>query len=127
MAYVKPEDLIVFNLSEGSFQALVTGLEFRRFKKSWKDKKTGEQKYRWKSVPYAICKVITTSNGGVSIGDDFLIAGYKLRNHAMSGKKCLVLQNQYLAEWNKGGQEWVRDMIAANKARKAKKAANAAK
>ena len=44
MAYVKPEDLVIFNLDGGNITALVTDIQFRRFKKQWKDKKTGEVK-----------------------------------------------------------------------------------
>ena len=44
MAYVKKEDLVIFNLESGKLQALVTDIQFRRFRKSYKDKKTGETK-----------------------------------------------------------------------------------
>ena len=36
MAYVKPEDLVIFNLDAGNITALVTDIQFRRFKKRWK-------------------------------------------------------------------------------------------
>jgi len=43
MAYVKKEDLVIFNLTQGQLQALVTDIQFRRFRKAYKDKKTGER------------------------------------------------------------------------------------
>lgn len=111
MAYVKPEDLVIFNLDGGNITALVTDIQFRRFKKRWKDKKTGEQKFRWKAVPYAVCSITSATLEGFKPTDRFIIAGYKLRNHAMAGKKCLVLNSQYVADFEKNGQAWVREML----------------
>ena len=93
MAYVKKEDLVIFNLTEGSIQALVTDIQFRRFRKAYKDKKTGT-------------------------GNKFIIAGYKLRNHVMKGEKCLVLNSQYIAEFEKDGERWVKEMIAQSNKKK---------
>ena len=118
MAYVKKEDLVIFNLSEGSIQALVTDIQFRRFRKSYKDKKTGETKSRLKSVPYAICTITGSSMPKFSTGSKFIIAGYKLRNHVMKGEKCLMLNNQYIAEFEKDGERWVKEMIAESNKKK---------
>ena len=120
MAYIKKEDLVIFNLSEGKLQALVTDIQFRRFRKAYKDKKTGEQKYKLKSVPYAICMITGSSLPKFSTGNKFIIAGYKLRNHAMQGQKCLVLHNQYIAEFEKDGESWVKEMIAESNKKKNK-------
>jgi hypothetical protein len=120
MAYVKKEDLVIFNLDRGNLQALVTDIQFRRFRKSYKDKKTGETKSRLKSVPYAICTITGSSLPSFNIGNKFIIAGYKLRNHAMQGKKCLVLNSQYIAEFEQDGQKWVMDMISESKKKKDK-------
>lgn len=118
MAYVKKEDLVIFNLSEGKLQALVTDIQFRRFRKAYKCKKTGEKKTKLKSVPYAICTITGSSLPKFNTGSKFIIAGYKLRNHAMKGQKCLVLHNQYIAEFEKDGERWVKEMIAeSNKKR----------
>lgn len=118
MAYVKKEDLVIFNLSDGSIQALVTDIQFRRFRKSYKDKKTGETKFKLKSVPYAICTITGSSLPRFNTGNKFIIAGYKLRNHAMQGKKCLVLNSQYIAEFEKDGERWVKEMIAQSNKKK---------
>ena len=40
MAYVKKEDLVIFNIEAGALQALVTDIQWRKFKRSYKDKKT---------------------------------------------------------------------------------------
>jgi len=125
MAYVKKEDLVIINVEAGNLQALVTDIQFRRFRRTWKDKKTGEKKYKLKSVPYAVC-LITGSplpEAKFKVGGKFIIAGYKLRNHAMQGKKCLVLNNQYIGEFEKDGASWVVDMIAESNKKKAREAA----
>ena len=121
MAYVKKEDLVIFNLESGKLQALVIDIQFRRFRKSYKCKKTGETKSKLKSVPYAICTITGSSFPKFTIGGKFIIAGYKLRNHAMQGKKCLVLNSQYIAEFEKDGEKWVTDMIAESTKKKKKK------
>ncbi len=121
MAYVKKEDLVIFNIEAGALQALVTDIQWRKFKRSYKDKKTGETRYKLKSVPYAICTISNSSITGLSVGKKFIIAGYKLRNHAMQGKKCLVLNSQYIADFEENGEKWVLDMIAESKLQSAKK------
>jgi hypothetical protein len=121
MAYVKKEDLVIFNLDKGTLQALVTDIQWRKFRKSYKDKVSGEQKTRLKSVPYAICTITGSTIEQYTVNKKFIIAGYKLRNHALQGKKCLVLQNQYIAEFEENGEKWVMDMIAESDKRKTKK------
>jgi len=69
-------------------------------------------------VPYAICTITGSSLPKHNIGNQFIIAGYKLRNHAMQGQKCLVLNNQYIAEFEKDGARWVTDMLAESKKKK---------
>lgn len=122
MAYVKKEDLVVFNLERGRITALVTDIQFRKFRRSWKDKKTGETKTRYKSVPYAVCSITSSTLDDYSTSERFIIAGYKLKNHALSGKKCLMLNNQYIADFEKNGREWVAQMLKESDARKKKKA-----
>lgn len=121
MAYLKKNDLVIFNSSAGRTTALVSDLEWRRFRKSYKDRKTGEQKYKLKSVPYAICTITTTTQSDrYSVGSKMIIAGYKLRNHIMKGEKCLVLENQYLAEFEEDGHKWVVKMLEENKKKSSK-------
>lgn len=124
MAYVKKEDLVVFNLGDkGQITALVTDIQFRRFRKSWKDKKTGESKSRFKSVPYAICKITSSTIDQYSVAERFIIAGYKLKNHAMHGEKCLMLNNQYIADFEQHGRDWVAQMLKESDTSREKKEA----
>ena len=121
MAYLKKQDLVVLKGKVGQTTAIVTDIEFRRFKRTYKDKKTGEMKSRLKAVPYAICTVMTGGFGRITTGSKMVIAGYKLRNHALKGEKCLVLENQYIPEYEKDGERWVVDMIEENRKKNAKK------
>jgi len=123
MAYVKKEDLVIFNINSGRLTAIVSGIQFRKFKKSWKDKATGEIRYRWKSVPYAICKITSSTSGAYNVGERFIIAGYKMKNHVMQGEKCLVLNNQYIADFESNGRKWVMKMLAEVDEEKTKKGA----
>lgn len=108
MAYLNKDDIVMIQTAGQMIQARVTDMQFRRFRKSWKDKKTGEKKTRWKSVPYAICEVFL----GAPAGTEFLIPGYKLRNEVKDGEKLLVLRNQYAAEFDGA---WVNKMLAESR------------
>ena len=108
MAYLHKDDIVMIRTAESMIQARVVDMQFRRFRKSWKDKKTGENKMRWKSVPYAVCEVFL----GAPAGTEFLIPGYKLRNETKDGEKLLVLRDQYAAEFN---GHWVEKMLAESK------------
>jgi hypothetical protein len=112
MAYLRKDDIVVIPTGTGMIQARVVDMQFRRFRRSWKDKKTGEMKSRWKSVPYAICEVFI----GAPAGTEFLIPGYKLRNETKDGEKMLVLRNQYAAEFNGA---WVNKMLEESKIKRA--------
>jgi hypothetical protein len=108
MAYLRKDDLVIIRNGDKTVQARVIDMRFRRFRSSWKDKKTGETKSRWKSVPYAICSVFI----GAPVGTEFLIPGYKLRNEVKDGEKLLVLHDKYAAEYNGA---WVQKMLAESK------------
>ena len=108
MAYLRKDDLVIIRNGDTTVQARVIDMRFRRFRSSWKDKKTGETKSRWKSVPYAICSVFI----GAPVGTEFLIPGYKLRNEVKDGEKLLVLRDKYIAEYNGA---WVQTMLAESK------------
>ena len=108
MAYLRKDDLVIIRNGDKTVQARVIDMRFRRFRSSWKDKKTGETKSRWKSVPYAICSVFI----GAPVGTEFLIPGYKLRNEVKDGEKLLVLRDKYIAEYNGA---WVQTMLAESK------------
>ena len=45
MAYLKTDDLVIIPNKDGSnLQARVVDMQFRRFRRTWKDKATGENK-----------------------------------------------------------------------------------
>ena len=112
MAYLKKDDIVLFKEGEGTIQSLVTDVRFRRYKGKYTDKKTGEKKLKWKAMPYAICKVFSSNNSEVKVAQEFLIAGYKLRNTFKQGKKVLVLHDKYIAEFQgEYGAEWASRII----------------
>lgn len=113
MAYLRKQDTVMITTPQGVISALVVDMQFRRFRRSWKDKKTGETRFKMKSVPYAICQVFS----GAPAGTEFLIPGYKLRNITKAGEKLLVLRDQYTAEFN---GEWVEKMLAESREGRAK-------
>jgi len=108
MAYLTKNDIVIIRNTDSTIQARVVDMQFRRFRSSWKDKKTGEKKTRWKSVPYAICEVFL----GAPAGTEFLIPGYKLQFETKNGEKLLVLRNQYAAEFDGA---WVEKMLLESK------------
>ena len=108
MAYLNKNDLVIIRSGDTNLQARVVDMQFRRFRKSWQDKKTGEWKHRWKSVPYAICECFI----GAPVGTEFLIPGYKLKNHTKDGERLLVLRDKYAAEFDGA---WVKKMLATSK------------
>ncbi len=108
MAYLTKNDLVIIRNGGTTVQARVVDMRFRRFRKTWKDKKTGETKMGWKSVPYAVCSIFI----GAPVGTEFLIPGYKLRNEVKDGEKLLVLRDNYAAEFN---GEWVQSMLSESK------------
>tara|TARA_Y100001963_G_scaffold110245_1_gene152438 strand:- start:597 stop:941 length:345 start_codon:yes stop_codon:yes gene_type:complete len=107
MAYLRKDDIVMIRTGSGMIQARVVDMQFRRFRRSWKDKKSGETKWKWKSVPYAICSVFI----GAPVGTEFLIPGYKLKNEVKDGEKLLVLRDKYAAEFNGA---WVQKMLTAS-------------
>ncbi len=108
MAYLTKNDIVIIRTQDSTIQARVVDMQFRRFKRSWKDKKTGEMKYRWKSVPYAICECFL----GAPAGTEFLIPGYKLQFETKDGEKLLVLRDKYAAEFDGA---WVKKMLTESK------------
>ena len=124
MAYLTKNDLVIIRNGGTTLHARVVDMRFRRFRRNWKDKKTGETKSRWKSVPYAVCSVFasTDSNKNQSLptGTEFIIAGYKLKNETKDGEKLLVLHDKYIAEFDGG---WVNTLLAESKNARAKRSA----
>ncbi len=111
MAYLTKDDLVIIRTSEATIQARVVDMQFRRFRRTWKDKATGENKSRWKSVPYAVCECFL----GAPVGTEFVIPGYKLKNETKDGEKLLVLRDEYAAEF---GGPWIEKMIEDSRAKR---------
>ena len=112
MAYLKTDDLVIIPNKDGSnIQARVVDMQFRRFRRSWKDKATGDTKWKWKSVPYAVCECFL----GAPVGTEFVIPGYKLKNETKDGEKLLVLRDEYAAEF---GGPWIEKMIEDSRAKR---------
>jgi hypothetical protein len=111
MAYLKPDQTVFF--AQGNITSIVEKVAFRKYlSKPLLDKKTGERRRRWKSMPYAICKVMMSEDQLVPIGEQFLIAGYRLQKKYLQGKMILVMNNEYIADYeNEWGNRWVSKMI----------------
>ena len=111
MAYLKPDQTVFF--AQGNITSIVEKVAFRKYlSKPRLDKKTGEYKRKWKSMPYAICKVMMSDDHLVPVGDQFLIAGYRLQKKYLQGKMILVMNNEYVADYeNEYGNRWVSKMI----------------
>ena len=78
MAYLKKDQTVFF--AQGNITSIVEKVAFRKYlTKPRLDKKTGEHKRKWKAMPYAICKVLMSDDKLVPVGEQFLIAGYRLR------------------------------------------------
>jgi len=116
MAYLHKQDIVIIQQGGKTIQARVVDMRFRRFRRTWKDRKSGENKTRWKSVPYAVCEVFV----GAPVGTEFIIAGYKLKNETKDGEKLLVLRDKYVAEF---GGAWVNTLLAESKNARAKRSA----
>ena len=126
MAYLKKDQTVFF--AEGNITSIVEKVAFRKYlTKPRLDKKTGEYKRKWKAMPYAICKVLISEDESVPMGEQFLIAGYRLHEKYLQGKMVLVMGNEHVADYqNEYGHRWVSKMIQQEReideARKAKAA-----
>ena len=89
--------------------------------------RAGEYKKKWKSMPYAICKVLMSDDSRVPADSNFLIAGYRLKKKFLQGNMVLVMDNEYIADYEKEyGNEWVSKMIEQENEREAQRQAKAA-
>ena len=111
MAYLKPKKTVYF--AQGNITSIIEKVAYRTYyTKPMLDKETGERKRKRKKMPYAICKVLMSDDIKVPIETKFLIAGYRLKNKFLSGDMVLVLDNEYIADYeNEYGNEWVSKMI----------------
>ena len=63
-------------------------------------------------MPYAICKVLLSSDPTIPPGGQFTIAGYQLKNVVMKGERILTFKDQYVASFaDEHGNEWVSKLI----------------
>ena len=125
MAYLKKDQTVFF--AEGNITSIVEKVAFRKYRGKAKDKETGEYKMKWKSMPYAICKVLMSEDAKVPMDTKFLIAGYRLRKKYFQGKMILVMDNEYIADYEKEyGNQWVARMIEQEDQREAERQARIA-
>ena len=113
MAYIKPKMSVFFGNNGKAVQAVVDKIAFRKYwAKPYKDKKTGKMVKKQKSMPFACCRVILSLDPSVKVGEEFLIAGYKLQNVVIKNEKMLTFKSDFVAEYAKDyGNEWVRRII----------------
>jgi hypothetical protein len=125
MAYLKPQQTVFF--AHGNITSIIEKVAFRKYLTKPKlDEKTGERKRKWKSMPYAICKVLLSEDARVPIDSNFLIAGYRLKKKFLQGSMVLVMDNEYVADYEKEyGNEWVSRMIEEENKREAERQAKA--
>ena len=120
MAYLKPKQTVFF--AQGNITSIVEKVAFRKYRGKVKDKETGEWKMKWKSMPYAICKVLMSEDSSVPADTNFLIAGYRLRKKFLQGNMVLVMDNEYVADYEKEyGNQWVARMIEQENEREAQR------
>jgi len=121
MAYLKPQQTVFF--AQGNITAIVEKVAFRKYlSKPRLDKKTGKKKRRWKSMPYAICKVLLSDDTKVLPESNFLIAGYRLKEKFLQGNMVLVMDNEYVADYEREyGNQWVSEMIRKENEREAER------
>jgi hypothetical protein len=126
MAYLKKDQTVFF--AEGNITSIVEKVAFRKYlSKPRKDKNTGQYRRKWKAMPYAVCKVLLSEDGGVPPDTQFLIAGYRLSQKYLQGKMILVMGNEYIADYQEEwGNKWVSKMIQQENEYEEKRKAKAA-
>tara|TARA_Y100000593_G_C4231870_1_gene297407 strand:- start:526 stop:876 length:351 start_codon:yes stop_codon:yes gene_type:complete len=112
MAYIKPNMNVFFANNGKSVTAVIERVSFRKYWGTAFDKETGKKVKKRKSMPFACCKVLLSSDPTVRVGEEFLIAGYKLRNVVMKNERMLTFKSDCVAEYSKEyGSEWARKII----------------
>lgn len=121
MAYLKPKKTVYF--AQGNITSIIEKVAFRKYLTKPKlDKETGEKKRKWKPMPYAVCKVLMSDDNKVPIETKFLIAGYRLQKKFLQGNMVLVMDNEYIANYEREyGNEWVSKMIEQENEREAQR------
>jgi hypothetical protein len=110
MAMIKANMQVFFANNGKPITATISKVKFRRYLSKFKDKNTGKRKT--KSMPLAVCKVILSTDPSVTIGEEFVIAGYKLQNVVIRNERMLTFKSDFVADYAKDyGNEWVRRLI----------------
>ena len=74
--------------------------------------KLKKKRSKAKSMPLAVCKVILSLDPSVQVGEEFVIAGYKLQNVVIKNERMLTFKSDFVADYAKEhGNEWVRRII----------------
>ena len=116
MAMIKPDMQVFFANNGKAITATITKVKFRRYYAKVTDIRTGKKKSKAKSMPLAVCKVILSLDPSVSVGEEFIIAGYKLQNVVIRNERMLTFKSDFVADYAKDlGNEWVRKVINANR------------
>ena len=112
MPYLKKDQTIFIANSQKPIYANVKKVAFRKYWGKKKDKETGKLVPARKSMPYAICEVMLSSDPTIPVSAEFTIAGYMLRHVIKDGEKILTFDGKYVAEFaDQYGNDWVRKMI----------------
>ena len=112
MAYLKPEKMVFIANNGRPITCFINSVAFRKYIANVTDRKTGEKKKKRKSMPYAICEVVMSSDPEVAVGAQFTIAGYQLRNVVIKGENVLTFDQKYAVDFaDQYGNDWVRKMI----------------
>ena len=112
MAMIKPDMQVFFANNGRAITATITKVKFRRYYAKVTDKTTGKKKKKAKSMPLAVCKVILSLDPSVSVGEEFVIAGYKLQNVVIKNERMLTFKSDFVADYAKDfGNEWVKRLI----------------
>ena len=112
MAMIKPDMQVFFANNGKPITATISKVKFRRYYAKVTDIRTGKKKSKAKSMPLAVCKVILSLDPSVQVGEEFVIAGYKLQNVVIKNERMLTFKNDFIADYAKDyGNEWVRRLI----------------
>ena len=101
MAYLKKDTTVFIQNSGKPIFSIIEKVAFRKYWGKKYDKATKQYKKARKSMPFAICRVSMSSDDDVMVGEQFLIAGYKLKHVVMKGERILTFHDQYIAEFAK--------------------------
>jgi len=112
MAMIKADMQVFFANNGKAITATIQQVKFRRYYAKVTDKTTGKKKSKAKSIPLAVCRVILSLDPAIKVGEEFVIAGYKLQNVVIKNERMLTFKSDFVADYAKDfGNEWVRRLI----------------